>query len=67
MTAKLSLRTLYRQLEKHYGFYTSGEISEKEYLHAIRPIDKAIGEREMSMLRDSPVLKESSSRHFLKQ
>ena len=67
MTAKLSLRTLYRQLEKHYRFYSSGEISEKEYLHAIRPIDKAIGESEMSMLQDSPALKESSSKLFPKQ
>jgi len=55
------LMILHRELEAHYKKYISGEISEKEYLEVVKPIDDAIGKLEMAMLRCTPVLEKSSS------
>ncbi len=60
MICQSSLNQLHQQLEEMYHFYKSGSISEKQYLTLIKPIDQAIDNIEMSILRDNPVLKESS-------
>ena len=44
-----------------YIAYRSGEFSEEEYLAYAKPIDEAIDRLEMATLRDTPVLKGSSS------
>ena len=54
------LRLLQKMLEEYYGQYRSGEISEKEYLALIKPIDQAIDNLEMATLRDIPALRGSS-------
>ena len=40
-------------LEEYYQQYMSGEITEKEYLIQIKPIDKEIGKLEMAILQDT--------------
>ena len=60
------LRLLQKMLEEYYGQYRSGEITEKEYLILIKPIDEAIGNLEMATLRDTPVWKEAFSQHSRK-
>ena len=54
------LTTLRNRLTQEYHAYIKGFISQKEYLKKIKPIDKEIGEIEMSTLQDNPVLKGSS-------
>jgi len=49
-----------KMLEENYEQYISSEITEKEYLVRIKPIDEEIGKLEMSTLQDNPALKESS-------
>jgi len=49
-----------KMLEENYKQYISGEITEKEYLRRIKPIDEEIDKLEMSTLQDTPVLKGSS-------
>ncbi len=60
------LRLLQKMLEEYYGQYRAGEISEKEYLILIKPIDEAIDNLEMATLLDIPALRESSSQFFQK-
>ena len=57
------LRLLQKMLEEYYSQYRSGEITEKEYLILIKPIDEAIGNLEMATLRDTPVWKEAFSQY----
>ena len=54
------LKLMQKMLEENYKQYISGEITEKEYLIRIKPIDKEIGVLEMSTLRDIPALREAS-------
>ena len=51
---------LHKRLELVYLKYKEYQISEKQYLALIKPIDQAIDNIEMSTLQDNPVLKESS-------
>ncbi len=51
----------HRLLEREYNRYSSGEISEKEYLRRAKPIDEAIGNMEMATLWGTPASKGSSS------
>ena len=60
------LKLMQKMLEENYKQYTSGEITEKEYLIRIKPIDKAIGKLEMATLRDTLVSKEVSLVHVQK-
>ncbi len=48
-----------KMLEENYKQYISGEITEKEYLCRIKPIDEEIDKLEMSTLLDIPALKEA--------
>ena len=57
------LRLLQKMLEAHYGQYRSGEITEKEYLSLVKPIDEAIGNLEMATLQGTPVWKEVFSQY----
>ncbi len=61
------LLQLHKMLEEAYQQYKLGNITEKEYLVRVKPIDKVIDKLEMSTLQDIPVLKESSLLHFHKQ
>ena len=61
------LGLLQKMLEEYYGKYSSGEISEKEYLTLIKPIDEAIDNIEMATLLDSSVLPEAFSKHLRRQ
>ena len=54
------LRLLQKMLEEYYGQYRSGEITEKDYLTLIKPIDQAIDNLEMATLQDIPALRGSS-------
>ena len=60
MYSDTPLRLLQKMLEEYYSQYRSGEITEKEYLILIKPIDQAIDNLEMATLRDIPALRESS-------
>jgi len=44
-------------LEKNYKQYISGEITQKEYLHRIKPIDEEIGRLEMATHNTTLLLK----------
>ena len=57
MTYLLYLQDL---MMKHYDSYSSGIISEKQYLQKVKLIDQEIDNIEMSTLRDNLVLKVSS-------
>ena len=57
------LRLLQKMLEEYYSQYRSGEITEKEYLILIKPIDEAIGNLEMATLQDILALRGSSLPH----
>ncbi len=59
-------KLLQKMLEENYKLYKSGEISEKEYLTRVKPIDEAIGELEMATLRGTPLWKEAFSHYFQK-
>ena len=48
-------------LMDEYLSYTAGEITEKEYLERAKPIDKAIGNLEMAILRGTLAAQRSSS------
>ncbi len=61
-----SLKQLQKSLIDEYICYKSGAISEIEYCTRAKPIDTAIDKLEMSTLRDTPALKESSSLLFQK-
>ncbi len=53
------LKLMQKMLEENYQQYIYGEITEKEYLIRIKPIDKEIGKLEMATLQDTPALKEA--------
>ena len=53
------LKLMQKMLEENYNQYISGEITQKEYLIRIKPIDEEIGKLEMSTLQDIPALKEA--------
>ena len=54
------LKLMQKMLEENYKQYTSGEITEKEYLCRIKPIDEEIDKLEMSTLQDTLALRGSS-------
>ena len=54
------LQLMQKMLEEYYNQYTSGEITEKEYLFRIKPVDKEIDRLEMATLQDIPVWRGSS-------
>ena len=54
------LQLMQKMLEEYYKQYTSGEITENEYLIRIKPIDKEIDRLEMATLQDIPVWRGSS-------
>jgi len=66
MVYKNRLSALQKELMRHYRSYKKGNITEQEYLIKIRPIDLAIGELEMAILRDTLALKASFLPHTLK-
>ncbi len=57
------LEVLQKQLEAYYEEYRLGEITKKEYLILVKPIDEAIGNLEMATLQDTPVWKEAFLQH----
>ena len=61
------LKLMQKMLEENYEQYISGEITEKEYLVRIKPIDEEIGRLEMSTLQDTLALKGSSLLHSHRQ
>ena len=61
------LLQLQKMLEEEYRQYKLGEITQKEYLVRIKPIDQEIGKIEMSTLQDIPALRGSSLLHFQMQ
>jgi len=62
-----TLLQLQKMLEEEYQRYKLGEITQKEYLIRVKPIDQEIGKIEMSTLQDTPALKESFLLHFQMQ
>ena len=54
------LSRLQKILEEHYLHYQLGEITEKEYLIRVKPIDEAIGKLEMATLQGTPAWRGSS-------
>ena len=50
------LKIMQKMLEENYKFYTSGQITEEEYLIRIKPIDAAIGKMEMKIMENKLVL-----------
>ena len=55
------LKLMQKMLEENYKQYISGEITEKEYLRRIKPIDEEIDNIEISTLPGTLALKGSSS------
>ncbi len=55
-----TLLQLQKMLEKEYQRYKLGDITQKEYLVRVKPIDQEIGKIEMSTLQDIPALRGSS-------
>ena len=49
-----------KMLEEYYEQYSSGEITQKEYLFRIKPIDKEIDKLEMATLQDIPDVRGAS-------
>ena len=62
-----TLSQLQHMLEKNYRQYKLGEMTQKEYLVRIKPIDKAIDKLEMSILQGTPVLRGSFLLHSHRQ
>ncbi len=61
------LLQLQKMLEEAYRQYKLGEITQKEYLVRVKPIDQEIGKIEMSTLQGTPALRESSLQNFQMQ
>jgi hypothetical protein len=61
---RITMKHLHHEMQKHYALFQSGFISEKEYLSAIKPLDKAIDTLEMSILKEYLVWQEASSIPF---
>ena len=60
-----SLKLLQKILQENYKLYISGEITEKEYLTRIKPIDQAIDKIEMAtLLQDTPACEISPLKHL---
>ena len=57
------LKLMQKMLEENYKQYISSEITEKEYLIRIKPIDEEIDKLEMSTLQDTLVLKAAFLQH----
>ena len=66
MNNELLLRQLQKKLMNEYNAYKEGVISEKEYLARAKPLDEAIGDLEMAILRGTPVWREAFSQHSRK-
>ena len=45
------LKIMQKMIEENYKLYTSGEITEEEYLIRIKPIDDAIDKMEVSIMK----------------
>jgi len=58
---KTTLEHLQHEMQKYYTLFQLGLMTEKEYLAAIKPIDKIIDTLEISILKEYFVLKEASS------
>jgi len=59
------LKLMQKMLKEYYKQYRSGEITEKEYLLRIKPIDKEIGKLEMAILfQDTPACEIQPSKHL---
>ena len=50
MLTENSLKLMQKMLQENYKLYISDEITEKEYLTRIKPIDQAIDKIEMAIL-----------------
>jgi len=59
-----ALAHLQHKMQQYYLLFQLGLMNEKEYLSAIKPLDKAIDTLEMSILKEYLVLKEASSTPF---
>ena len=62
-----TLLQLQKMLEEEYRQYKLGEITQKEYLVRVKPIDQEIGNIEMSILQGTLALRGSSLLHFQMQ
>ena len=60
------LKLMQKMLEENYRQYISGEITQKEYLVRVKPIDKEIGRLEMATLQGTLAWRGSSLQHALK-
>ena len=58
------LDELYKQAFALYAWYRVGKLTKEQYLTYLKPIDKAISELEMGMLKHDPVLKKASLPYF---
>ena len=63
MPSTITLEQLHQMMQECYALYQIGIISEKEYLAAIKPLDKAIDTLEMATLKECFALKEAFSTH----
>jgi hypothetical protein len=61
------LKKLQLKREDLYRKYRNNAMTEKEYLAAIKPLDEAIDDLEMSAMMDDPVLRKAFLSHFQKQ
>lgn len=66
MTDKDELALLRKILMREYLLYQEGKISEKEYCIRTKPVDRAIGDIEMSILQDRLVYKVTFLQHSQK-
>jgi hypothetical protein len=61
MPSTITLEQLHKMMYECYILFQTGRIGEKEYLSAIKPLDKAIDAMEMVTLKGYLVWKEASS------
>ncbi len=66
MTFAEELGVLHRSLMREYIAYKQGDITQKEYLIRVKPLDIEIGKLEMATLQGNLVLQESFLQHALK-
>ena len=59
-----ALTHLQYKMQQYYWLFQLGLMNEKEYLSAIKPLDKAIDTLEMSTLKESFAWQEASSTPF---
>lgn len=60
------LRDLHRKLMREYITYKQGDITRKEYLIRVKPLDIEIAKLEMATLQGTLVWQESFLQHALK-